>query len=339
MSRHVAFHPALRVAACVAAVLAAGCGGGGDGGEILPPPPELVQITATNQVAVAQAVAVDFGVLDSTRDIPVANGAVAPVSNGADAPVKRALDAAIATTGRALPLATMSITETCFAGGSITITIDDRDNNDTPSAGDVLTTAFNDCRETATSLLKGGFTINFASYSSSQFSGLLTFAQLTLSDEGVTIAMNGPANVVYSETTVPGSRTERSELTVAAGGLVASISTPKYSETLSHEAGFAGIWTSVTPATPAQGYNTAVLNGRVGFASLNGKVVLATDPPVKDMYVDDLASSGAVLITGYQSKLRMTVLNTTTARLELDANNDGVYESTRDIPWSELLPF
>lgn len=339
MSRHVAFHPALRVAACVAAVVAAGCGGGGDGGEIPPPPPELVQITASNQVAVAQAVIVDFAVLDSTRDIPVANGAGAPRSSGADAPVKRALDAAIATAGRALPLATMSITETCSAGGSITITIEDRDNNDTPSAGDVLTTAFNDCRETATSLLKGGFTINFASYSSSQFSGLLTFAQLTLSDEDGTIAMNGPANVAYSETSVPGSRTVRTELTVASGGLVASVSTPTYSQTLSHEQGFAGIWTDVALSTPTQSYDTSVLNGRVGFASLNGKVILATDPPIKDMYVDDMPSSGTVLITGYQSKLRMTVLNATTARLELDSNNDGVYESTRDVPWSDLVPF
>ena len=336
MTANLAYDRSLRVAACLAAILAGACGGGGDDS---PPPPELLQITAANQVAVAQAVAVDFGVLDSTRDIPVASSSGAPRSSGADAPVKRALGAAIATAGRALPLGTVSITEPCPAGGSIAITLDDRDNNATPSAGDVLTSVFNDCRESATSLLKGSFTINLATYSSTQMSGLLTFGQLTLSDEDGTIAMNGPANFVYSETAVPGSLTERTEITVAAGGLVASVSTPKYSETLSHEPGFAGIWTSVTPGTPTQGYNTAVLNGRVGFASLNGKVVLATDPPVKDMYVDDLASSGTVLVTGHQSKLRLTVLNTTTARLELDANNDGVYESTRDIPWSELLPF
>jgi hypothetical protein len=276
-------------------------------------------------------VVTDFGVLDSTRDIPVAG------SSGA--PVKRALGAAMATAGRALPLGTISITEPCPSGGSIAITLDDRDNNATPSAGDVLTSVFNDCRESATSLIKGSFTISFATYASSQFSGLLTFGQLTLSDQDGTVAMNGPANVVYSETTLPGSRTERMELTVAGSGLVASISTPKYSETLSHEPGFAGIWTEVIPGIPAQGYDTSVLNGRVGFASLNGKVVLATDPPIKDMYVDDMPSSGTVLVTGHQSKLRLTVLNTTTARLELDANNDGVYESTRDIPWSELLPF
>jgi len=330
MSGRLAKDRTKAIAACLIAALAAGCGGGDDDN---PPPPELLQITAANQVAVAQAVALDFGALDSTRDIPVATG------SGADAPAKRALDTAIATAGRALPLATTSITEICPAGGSIVVTIDDRDNNGTPSAGDVLTTAFNDCKESATSLLQGGFTLNFASYSSSQFSGLLTFGQLMLSDEEGTIAMNGPANVVYSETTVPGSRTERTELTVATGGLIASVSTTTYSETLSHEPGFAGIWTDVSLSTPTQSYDTSVLNGRVGFASLNGKVILATDPPIKDMYVDEMPSSGAVLITGYQSKLRMTVLNATTVRLELDANNDGVYESTRDIPWRELMPF
>jgi hypothetical protein len=338
MSRHLALQRTLQAAACVAAAFAAGCGGGG-GGDAPPPPPELLQITASNQVAVAQAVTVAFGVLDSTRDLPVASSSGAPRASGADTPVKRALDAAIATTGRALPLATASITEDCPAGGTIVVTIDDRDNNGTPSAGDVLTTAFNDCKESATSLLKGGFTINFATYSSSQYSGLLTFGQLTLSDPEGTIALNGPANIAYSETTVPGVRTTRTEMTVAAGGLVASVSTPRYSETLSHDPGFAGNWTDVYATTPGQGYDTAALNGKVGFASLNGKVVLATDPPVKDRDVDDGPSSGTVLVTGYQSKLRLTVLNTTTARLELDANNDGVYESTRDIPWSELVPF
>ena len=97
------------------------------------------------------------------------------------------------------------------------------------------------------------------------------------------------------------------------------------------------LWNDVMPTT-APGYSTSVLNGKLAFASL-GKVLLATDPPFRDVWEEDGPQSGAVLITGYQSRLRVSVVNTTTARLELDANNDGTYESTRDVPWSELLPF
>lgn len=337
MSERLAMNRTVRIAACLVAALAAGCGGGGDDS---PPPPELLQITTGNQVTVAKAVALDFGVLDSTRDLPAANPLAAPPANAAEAPLKRALDVTVARAGRAMPMATTSITDSCPAGGSVTITIEDRDNNATPSAGDLLTTVFNDCRETPTSLLTGGFTVNFSSYASTQFSGLLTFTQLTLTDEDGTLSMNGPANVVYSESTdAAGNSTARSEITVAPGGLVASASSLKIKETLSHEPGFAGIWTDVYSSATGQGYNTAALNGRVGFASLGGKVVLATDPPIKAVDGEDGPQSGAVLVTGYQSKLRMTVLNSTTARLELDANNDGTYESTVDVPWNELLPF
>jgi hypothetical protein len=82
-----------------------------------------------------------------------------------------------------------------------------------------------------------------------------------------------------------------------------------------------------------------VLTGKFLAASLGAKTIVATDPPVRDVWTEDAPQSGTVLVTGYQSKLRMTVLNTTTVRLELDANNDGAYESTLDIPWTEFLPF
>jgi hypothetical protein len=336
MSGRLSRNRSTRIAACLIAALAAGCGGGGDEA---PPPPQLLQITTGNQVAVAQAVAVDFGVLDSTPDLPVASLLAATRTGAAEAPVKRALEATIAAAGRAMPMGTTSITESCPSGGSVTITVDDRDNNATPSAGDLLTTAFSDCRETPTSLLTGSFALSLSSYTPTQTSGLLTFSELRLVDEDGTLSFNGPANILYSETTDAGTYTDRIEMTVAGGGLVVAFSSPRYTDTLNHEPGFNGIWTGVYPASPSEGYDTAALRGTVGFASLGGKVILATDPPIKDLATEDRPSSGTVLVTGYQSKLRMTVLNATTVRLELDANNDGTYESALDVPWSEVLPF
>ena len=90
----------------------------------------------------------------------------------------------------------------------------------------MLTTAFNDCRETDTSLLKGGFTMNYSTFSPTQVSGLLTFGQLTLSDEDGTVAMNGPVNLLYTDTTdASGTRTTRTEMTVAAASTTTASAT------------------------------------------------------------------------------------------------------------------
>jgi len=333
MPRSLALHRRLRTGACFAAILAAGCGGGGGDS---PPLPELLQITPTNQVAVAQAVAVNFTGLDTVRDVPAPLAADASPAKGAAA--KRALDTAMGVSARALPLATTSITEPCPAGGSLAVTFDDRDNNATPSAGDVLTAVFNDCRDTDSVLITGGFAINIASSSESVFSGLFTFNQLKLTDADGSVSMGGQANFVYTDSRdAAGTWTTRVEMKVVAAGLVSSVTTPAYRETFTYDPEFAGLWNDVTPAS-APGYSTAVLGGRMSVASL-GKVVLATDPPLRDVWETGGLQSGAVLVTGFQSRLRVSVLNATTARLELDANNDGSFESTRDVPWSELLPF
>jgi hypothetical protein len=334
MTRRLAFDRTMRIAACFGAVLAAGCGGDDDS----PPPPELLQITATNQVAVARATAVSLASLDSVRDVPTANSAGAPTASDATASTKHALGKAIAV-ARAVPLATISTTEQCPLSGSIAITLDDRDNSTTLSAGDVLSATFNECRDSPSSVIRGSFSANIASYSDPLLSGLFTFSQLTIVDEAGSAAFNGQANLAYNLSTDPtGASTTRITMTVPAAGLVGSLSVPGYSDTFTYDPNFSAVWTDVTPSS-APGYSTAVLNGKVNFASLSGKILASTDPPVHDVWAEDYPDRGKVLITGYQSKLQMTVLNTTTVRLELDANNDGTFESTRDIPWTELLPF
>ena len=326
-----------RLIACLGAVIAAGCGGGSD--EVLtPPPPELLQITSGNQVAVAGATAMNFSILDSLRDVPTAAASGAPQARGTADPVKHALGRSVARIARAVPLGTISVTEPCPFSGSIAITLDDRDNNAAPSPGDVLTSVFNDCREEASSLINGSFAVNIAGYSNSLLSGLFTFSALTVADADGTITMSGQADLAYAVSSdSAGTWTTRIEMKVAPAGLGASISSPQYRETFNYDADFGAQWTDVSPVA-ASGYSTSVLNGKFLAASLGAKTIVATDPPIRDVWVDDGPQSGAALITGHQSRLRMTVVSTTTARLELDANNDGTFEETRDIPWSELLP-
>lgn len=328
---------ALRLAGCFGAIIAAGCGGGSD--EVLtPPPPELLQITSGNQVAVARATAMNFFTLDSLRDVPAAGASGAAQARGTFDAVRHALGRSVASAARAFPLGTISVTEPCAFSGSIAITLDDRDNNAAPSAGDVLTSVFNDCREEASSSIAGSFVVNIASYSQPLLSGLFTFNALTLADADGRVTMSGQANLAYAVSSdSAGTWTTRVEMKVAPAGLSASIVTAPYRETFNYDADFGAQWTDVSPVATS-GYSMSVLNGKFLASSLGAKTVVATDPPIRDVWVEDGPQSGAALITGYQSRLRLTVVSTTTARLELDADNDGTFETTRDIPWSELLP-
>lgn len=334
MSRGLAFERTLGAAACLGAILAGGCGGDDD----TPGPPELLQITTVNQFAVASATAVNFAGLDTVRDAGSIGAAGTAQAAAAARSTKRALGKAIAATSAMYPLDALSGTVPCSFGGLIDVTLDDRDNSEGPSAGDVLTAAFNNCREDPLSKIEGGFAVNIADYAEPTVSGLFTFSQLRLDDPDGAIAVNGQANITYAVSLDSAdTSTTRVDMRIPAAGLVAAVETASFKETFTYAPDFAALWHDVTPVG-AVAYSTAALSGKVAFTSL-GKVLLATDPPFGYVHDMDGPQSGAVLITGHQSKLRLSVVSTTTARLELDANNDGTFESTRDIPWNELLQF
>jgi hypothetical protein len=351
MTTRRALDRTLRIAAMATALLAAGCGGGGDGGTPPPPPPQLISITAQNQDAVARSTAATFFSLTGVRALPVAP-APSPkaVASGVNDLAMHALGKVTAPTrGASAKVGRLTVyTETlaCTMGGSMTLTIDDRDENRVVSSGDLMGIAFSQCREDAKSIINGGLQMAIASASETpttlDMSGRFDYQQLTIIDGGYTSSVNGSTNSIYSERVDPmGTLTIQMSSTVAPGGLIASASTPILSDTFTYDEGFASVSIEVTPATPTPpGFSTLALNGIVKVDSLTGRIRIVTDPmtPVRETFDAQYPESGLVTAVGKDSQLRMTVLDTERVRIELDANNDGTFEGTKLVLWTELLP-
>ena len=341
--------------ALAAAVLAVSCGGdSSDGGTvvtpIVPPPPAMVQITPTNQDAVARATVGAFFTMGGVGVFPAA--APAPAKAMADTvsavplyALSKVFAPVQASSSRVNRLAVSSQTEPCPGGGSMTITIDDRDSNTLLSAGDSMTFAFSQCREDASTMVNGTLAMGIASVSqsatSTQLSGAFAFQQLVFVDDSYTSSMNGVMNATYTETLGSTGTTTRLDATVTPGGFVAQGSTPTVNDTFTYEGGFVAVAIEFLPsASTTVGWSTTSLNGTVLVASLGASMTLVTEPatPVHETSAALHPDSGQVSVLGNASRLRLTVLVTDRVRSELDANNDGSYESTKELTWAQLMP-
>jgi hypothetical protein len=310
----------------------------------------MVQITAANQDAVARATVAAFFTMGGVGALPTAAPAPAKVmADTVSAIPLYVLGKAVAPvqgpSNRASRLAVISQSEACPGGGSLTMAIDDRDGNSTLSAGDLMTFTFSQCREDASTMVNGALTMGIASVSQSatamQLSGVFTFQQLVMVDDSYTASMNGAMNATYTETSSSTGTTTRLDATVTPAGFVAQGSTPTVNDTFTYDGGFVAVAIEFLPsASTTMGWSTTTLNGTVLVASLGGRLTLATDPanPVHQMSAALHPDTGQVSVLGNASRLRLTVLATDNVRSELDANNDGTYESTKELTWAQLLP-
>jgi hypothetical protein len=54
--------------------------------------------------------------------------------------------------------------------------------------------------------------------------------------------------------------------------------------------------------------------------------------------IDPHPREGQLQVRGVNNGLLVvTVLSTATVRLQLDANGDGTFEATKDVPWDDLV--
>jgi hypothetical protein len=332
---------------------------GGDGGdEPTPEPRGTVTLTTVNRDTAARATATSVMALGVSMAIPfaadagaVALQATAPAPFGAArlGPASwlptRVLDAMWQAAGAQnqparsasmRPLAVIVVPpEACAVSGTVALTWDDRDNNGQPSVGDVWAFVFDQCQDNPTDVLNGSVTATFTSIGATTlptFSARLSFSQL--SDEAINgrhgMTLNGNAVLDYVQTS---TTAERLKVT-ADGDVVAAVHTHlPYTDTVTLRSGFVqdAAYDSTT------GLTTTTMNGSIQSQTLGGTVVTSTVTPIVVADSDSYPRSGVVKALGSAGEVRLTAVSASQVRIELDADDNGTFESSYTDSWDWLL--
>ncbi|MFZ5540021.1 MAG: hypothetical protein ACOY5V_09810 [Pseudomonadota bacterium] len=229
--------------------------------------------------------------------------------------------------------ALLSRTEACAVSGSTTFALDDRDGNNQASPGDVLSVTFSQCRTSATELIDGGVAATYRVVQQTpavSVTASVAFTQLTATSSEGSFAINGSFDFAFTR---QGS-VDTAQLAIGGNGLAATVATPNYTDTVTLLAGY-----NVTATYDnGAGLSTLAVNGAISATSLGGTIVIGTPLAIRQYDVDPYPREGQVQVRGVNGGLLvLTVLSTTTVRVQLDANNDGTFEATRDVPWGDLI--
>jgi hypothetical protein len=352
----------LRLGTLALAVLAglAACGGGG--GDSPPATAATIDITAANRDNIGHATAAGILGLSVTGAIPLASSSTTgyreqPQAVGA---AQRAgwsgrLMAALlvplrdqgagAAVTREKTLAMMGpVMQACAMGGSTSSSLDDRDGNAAPSVGDVITIAFNNCRDTLDETLNGNASATITMVSMAPLLSMsmrLTATQMSDVTTSHSVTLNGTMLFDYAQTS---ASVETAKVT-ADGPVTVAVSTHiGFSDTVTLQSGFVvqdSFDASVAPPlgliTP--GRTTSTVQGSFRSNLIGGIVEVASvaGAPLAKYSAEDYPRSGAVQVRGRNGTLQIMALSANDVRLDLDADSNGSFESGTTVAWDWLL--
>jgi hypothetical protein len=348
--------------AVLAAILAAACGGGGGGstsvGPAPPAAPTRVQISMANQDTVARAAIASIQPFTSLTAVSVTPSPAAGMAGKASTSAQersnlmrltlQAIDFGVvrpAAAGIAHPLATVTSSEPCQLGGSVTATVDDRDNSGTLTAGDALTLSFVQCSDWANQSINGGITFAFSSVavtpSTMDVTGSMAFQQFVQVDGAASLSMNGGLSFTLLETMEANGIRDYGSYTVSGSGLTVGSSGGAlgFTDTFSYREGYAVTVDEFMPNVPGFS-NTYAVTASGSFSSgvLGNELALTTPQPFQMIGSDAYPREGQLMISGHaDTKLGLTVTSSTQVRMEVCDDGDGVWEGTKMVDWSWLM--
>lgn len=329
---------ALATALPVALALSlAACGGGG-GDDSPTPPPGDVNVTAANQDALSHAVLVAMQGGLGGGELGVSRGGQVL---GAFAQGARRLASAPNSRRERSASIRGPVVEACFVSGNTSTTLDDRDESGAATVGDTITVVYNACDDGNFDVTNGTLAATLDEIVASPFSfnASATYSNYAVASTATarSATYNGTFTMAYAELS---ASTATLQIKVTSP-LTVGVVHPLYSDTLTLQTDFWERSTfdmSTPPGATSGGSTRTEAGGHVTSSTAGGTVFAWTQPPHVEWWaVDPHPRAGQVLVQGARGKLLLTILSAATVRLELDADDDGVYEATKDVPWDSLL--
>jgi hypothetical protein len=325
------------VLACLLGLSACG-GGGGSAGTPSSSAPDstLLGISASNYQVVGQSAVSSALFLNDTGSV------VTGAESGGD---PRLLRHAVDTARRAMGVASarpalltgVEVRETvpCSQGGSLAVSVNDVNNNGNFDLGDSLTVDAQSCREDG-DVMQGRISLSVQAlagvYDSNSYSATLAMTLTAFSVTSGSDMAQGDGTITLTVSQAP---TGVSEVTLATSRLVLSGRTggQNFSTTLTDTK--LTLRVEIVNGSPRTSisYNSSLVS-----SSFDNKQVLITTPqPLVITGSDTYPSSGYLMVQGHASSaLRITAVNRSQVRLELDAQGDGSYETQVLKTWAEL---
>lgn len=356
-------------------VLLAACGGGGGGGNngddnggggVCTPESGRLQITSNNagQVA-AEALEATFipfvadlddsllylfavelpqqsaGALSS--DLLKYIGERSGLTNRSNRHRSRNIISNLKSNEIALPYATSSEQFNCPDGGAYTLEINDADNNNLFSNGDVISLTFQDCQLVDTDTnsritLNGQLAavlelVTNNSLAETPLIERFTHTQFTVqtvdAQETTTVSLDGDIKATFEclSASVCTTKAEGNNLVVDGESSVTGSANFRVTN-----------YVTIMTADDGTQESTYSGNGNLYIDSSGNVVSFATkaSTPFKERYDDDYPYAGEEVSTGTCSSVKLTVLNNQNVKLSVDTDGDGDYEAVNDMTWSDF---
>lgn len=328
------------MAASAVVIALAGCGGGGGDGSTSS---TTAKINSDNAASVASRTysvveALYSSGINATAQVKSADGSsVGGPSNGvrlnlAEFATRRLLklEAGHTSGEPVVAKAIVSGADSCAFGGSISAIVNDADNSDTLTSGDTGTITFTNCVDEDGIQWNGAFGFSNLSYTGSvaapsrSVGVTFTFSNLRAAYEADSASVNGDLSVQAAITNfAPYSL----DLTVAGTSL--GVTENNWTETLTQYSA------RVFVDTSAGTYAYAVA-GTVSGTDLPGAVTVDT-PMTLAGSIGTYPTTGMVTARASDgTAARLVVNSATNVRIDVDANADGIFESSQTMTWTQL---
>lgn len=329
------------VAAAISLAWLAGCGGGGgdDAGTPTVPSAGPVAISSANYEGVSQKTVAAADYVNDSGSLLSLGAQVAPSGGTLVAFSRLTLARLPGVVQKARPTA-VGATSTevleCSGGGSISVVINDANNNQQADSGDSFVATASNCVEdgaTVNGVLRMAISATSGDLSGTVWSATvaITLQNLRAASAAGSATGNGDMTLTIASTGL-----ETGSLEIRANSLTMSGTVGGVNDTIT-----LSNWRSVSATTLSGGSlrtSTTVTGTLASSALASGTVEVSTPQPLVTLGTSIYPSSGQLLAVGASgSKVRITAQSSTTVLLELDANGDGTYETSVTRAWTTLI--